>query len=121
MKAALIIPHAEHGGRIELREVDKPQPKAGEVLVRIEATAINRGEIGPRKAHRSGEPRGSGVEFAGEVVGLGEGATASLGQAVMGHCVTGPMSNIWRWISVWSCPSPRIGRGMKRRLSPMCT
>ena len=52
MKAALIIPHAEHGGRIELREVDKPQPQAGEVLIRIEATAINRGEIGPRKAHR---------------------------------------------------------------------
>jgi hypothetical protein len=89
MKAALIIPHAEHGGRIELREVDKPQPKAGEVLIRIEATAINRGEVGPRKAHRSGEPRGSGVEFAGEVVGLGDGATATLGQAVMGHCVTG--------------------------------
>ena len=89
MKAALIIPHAEHGGRIELRDVDKPQPQAGEVLVRIEATAINRGEIGPRKAHRSGEPRGSGVEFAGEVVGLGDGATANLGQAVMGHCVTG--------------------------------
>ena len=89
MKAALIIPHAEHGGRIELREVDQPQPLAGEVLIRIEATAINRGEIGPRKAHRSGEPRGSGVEFAGEVVGLGDGATANLGQAVMGHCVTG--------------------------------
>ena len=89
MKAALIIPHAEHGGRIELREVDQPQPQAGEVLIRIEATAINRGEIGPRKAHRSGEPRGSGVEFAGEVVGLGDGATANLGQAVMGHCVTG--------------------------------
>ena len=89
MKAALIIPHAEHGGRIELRDVDKPQPQAGEVLIRIETTAINRGEIGPRKAHRSGEPRGSGVEFAGEVVGLGDGATASLGQAVMGHCVTG--------------------------------
>ena len=89
MKAALIIPHAEHGGRIELRDVDKPQPLAGEVLIRIEATAINRGEIGPRKAHRSGEPRGSGVEFAGEVVGLGDGATANLGQAVMGHCVTG--------------------------------
>lgn len=89
MKAALIIPHAEHGGRIELREVDQPQPQAGEVLIRIEATAINRGEIGPRKAHRSGDPRGSGVEFAGEVVGLGDGATASLGQAVMGHCVTG--------------------------------
>jgi NADPH2:quinone reductase len=89
MKAALIIPHAEHGGRIELRDVDHPQPKAGEVLIRIEATAINRGEIGPRKAHRSGEPRGSGVEFAGEVVGLGEGAKATLGQAVMGHCVTG--------------------------------
>ena len=89
MKAALIIPHAEHGGRIELRDVDQPQPKAGEVLIRIEATAINRGEIGPRKAHRSGEPRGSGVEFAGEVVGLGDGATANLGQAVMGHCVTG--------------------------------
>ena len=89
MKAALIIPHAENGGRIELRDADQPQPTAGEVLVRIEATAINRGEIGPRKAHRSGEPRGSGVEFAGEVVGLGEGATATLGQAVMGHCVTG--------------------------------
>jgi len=39
-----------------LREVDKPQPKAGEVLIRIEATAINRGEIGPRKAPAQANP-----------------------------------------------------------------
>ncbi len=89
MKAALIIPNPDLGGQIQLREVSQPQAKAGEVLIRIEATAINRGEIGPRKAHRSGEPRGCGVEFSGEVVALGEGATLKLGQAVMGHCVSG--------------------------------
>jgi len=89
MKAALIHAHPELGGQIEINEVDKPQAKAGEVLVRIEATAINRGEIGPRKAHRSGEPRPCGVEFSGEVVGVGEGVSMATGLAVMGHCVSG--------------------------------
>jgi NADPH2:quinone reductase len=89
MKAALIHAHPELGGQIEINEVAKPQAQAGEVLVRIEATAINRGEIGPRKAHRSGEPRPCGVEFSGEVVGVGEGVSLATGLAVMGHCVSG--------------------------------
>ena len=49
MRAALIVPHAG-GGRIEIREVSDPTPAAGQVLVRVRASGLNRGEISQARA-----------------------------------------------------------------------
>ena len=73
--------HAE----LELRDVPVPQPARGEMLVRVKATSINRGDMLARIArHGADEARPAGVDAAGEVHAIGEGVTAfKLGERVM--------------------------------------
>jgi NADPH2:quinone reductase len=77
MKAVVI---SRPGGPdvLEMREVERPEPGAGEVLVRVRATALNRADLMQREG-RYPPPPGApadipGLEFAGEVVALGPGA-----------------------------------------------
>jgi NADPH:quinone reductase-like Zn-dependent oxidoreductase len=71
----------------ELREVPKPQPKAGELLVRVRAASLNRGEIlASIKMHKVHEPHPAGGDCAGEVEAVGEGVTAfKPGDAILGR------------------------------------
>jgi putative PIG3 family NAD(P)H quinone oxidoreductase len=58
------------------REVPLPRPKAGEVLIRVEAAGVNRPDVLQRLGRYSAPPDASpilGLEVAGEVVELGEG------------------------------------------------
>src|SRR5688572_28334627 len=63
---------------LEVREVERPEPGTGEVLVRVHATALNRADLLQREG-RYPPPPGApadipGLEFAGEVAALGSGA-----------------------------------------------
>jgi NADPH2:quinone reductase len=85
MKAVRAIPHPD-GGRIELQDIPAPVAGPGQVLVRVRASGLNRGEITQARELRSGAAITTGVEFAGEVAALGEGVTQwQTGQRVMGH------------------------------------
>ena len=85
MKAAQVIPGAD-GGRIEVRDIAVPRPGPEEVLVRVRASGINYGEIKYMREHRAGNPMTAGVEFAGEVVSVGEKVKDwREGDRVMGH------------------------------------
>ena len=56
-----------------------PTPKPGEVLIRVQAAGVNRPDVLQRKGAYPPPPDASpllGLEVAGEVVALGEGATA---------------------------------------------
>ena len=58
-----------------------PRPAAGEVLVRVAAAGVNRPDVLQRKGHYPPPPGTTsilGLEFAGEVVALGEGADPAL-------------------------------------------
>ena len=85
MKAVLIVP-SPAGGQIGVHELPDPKPAASEVLVRVHAAGLNRGEIGVRKGLKSGQPQQNGIEFAGEVIALGSDASGvKTGDRVMGH------------------------------------
>lgn len=76
---AVVITHAGGPDALALRDVDTPVPGPGEMLVRVQATALNRADILQREG-RYPPPAGApadipGLEFAGDVVDRGSGAT----------------------------------------------
>lgn len=93
MKAAV---YTRYGlpGVLEIKEVDRPLPKAGEVLVKVWATSLNSSDLEflrgkPAYTRMMGllKPRYSilGSDIAGQVVGIGEGVSHfKVGDAVFG-------------------------------------
>lgn len=80
MRAWYLAP-TETALQLELRDVPAPQPKPGELLVRVHAASLNRGELLVR-----GEPRPAGSECAGEVIAVGPAVTEfTVGMRVMGR------------------------------------
>jgi NADPH2:quinone reductase len=74
---------------LELREVARPAPLYGQVLVRVHATALNRADLMQRAGKYPPPPDAPkdipGMEFAGEVAELGAGVTRwKVGQRVFG-------------------------------------
>lgn len=85
---------------VEIRDVAPPQPRAGEVLVRVRATTVTRTDCGMRRPHpwfvRLGEgllrPRHAvfGMDFAGVVHAVGDGVESYRpGERVFGLSPTG--------------------------------
>ena len=64
-------------GGLELREMPVPQPGPGEVLIRVGAAGLNRAELAMAAGHAHGALGGKGaaigLEWAGEVAGVGPG------------------------------------------------
>jgi NADPH:quinone reductase len=84
-----IIEVAQPGGPevLRLATAPVPTPRAGEVLVRVQATGVNRPDIVQRMGLYPPPPDASkllGLEVAGEVVQLGEGALLAVGDRVCG-------------------------------------
>ncbi|GAA3525252.1 zinc-binding dehydrogenase [Amycolatopsis ultiminotia] len=81
-----------HGGpeRVEIVEVRTPEPRVGEVLVRLRAAGLNRADITIREGRFAEAPTPIvlGVEGAGEVAALGDGVS---GFTVGDRVVINPM------------------------------
>ena len=70
---------------LEIRQVPKPEPKAGEVLIKVHATTVSRTDCGMRRPHPQFvrlvagllRPKRTilGMDFAGEVEAVGTGVT----------------------------------------------
>ena len=74
MKTCWIVTK-EHEAVLEWREAAVPQPKAGEVQIRVHASALNRGELVVGGAVHGGPEKMGGNEAAGVVTAVGAGVT----------------------------------------------
>ena len=75
---AVTITQAGGPEHLAIQETKAPEPGPGEVLVRVRATALNRADILQREGRYPpppGAPDIPGLEFAGEVIDAGSGAT----------------------------------------------
>jgi len=72
---------------LQLTEVAQPEPGPKQVLLRLHAAGLNRGEFIPGGLIKAGAAKPAGIEGAGEIVALGEGVSQwQIGQRVMGRC-----------------------------------
>lgn len=88
MRAAVIT---KAGGPdvIEIRDMPRPRPRVGEVLVRVHASALNRADLLQRQGRYPAPPGVPadipGMEIAGEIAELGAGTTKwTVGDRVFG-------------------------------------
>jgi len=74
---------------LERREAPQPEPGAGQILLRVRAAGLNRGELLAARgigAKPGGAPKPAGGEAAGEVAALGAGVAGfAPGERVMGR------------------------------------
>lgn len=83
MKAAYVVETAG-GSALEMREAQTPKPGVQQLLLRVRASSLNRGELLP--TGKSGA-RPAGVEAVGEVVALGSDVKdLAEGARVMARC-----------------------------------
>jgi NADPH2:quinone reductase len=75
-------------GTLELRDVAMPEPAAGQLLVKVHAASLNRGEfILGHGLQKTGTSKPIGMECAGEVAKAGAGVGLfKPGDRVMGRC-----------------------------------
>ena len=71
---AYLIKSDRSGTAIELQDVPQPQAGNGQLLVKVHAASLNRGELirGPVGITKPGPPKPMGSDGAGEVVGTGQ-------------------------------------------------
>ncbi|MCC6609469.1 MAG: zinc-binding dehydrogenase [Burkholderiales bacterium] len=85
MRAFYVLDRPD-GTTLEAREVATPEPGPGQLLIRVRASALNRGELTSLYAGAAGTARPGGAEAAGEVVAPGsEARRFAPGTRVMGR------------------------------------
>lgn len=74
--------------QLEIRDVVTPVPAANQLLVRMHAASLNRGEfILGHGLHKAGAAKAIGTDGAGLVTGIGSGVSGfKVGDRVMGRC-----------------------------------
>jgi NADPH2:quinone reductase len=98
MKAMVIVPNptGKHG-TLEWRDVPDPTPQAGQLLIRVKASALNRADLYQRPgSYPTAMSSGAntltiaGLECAGEVADMGAGVSGfTVGDRVMTMCFGG--------------------------------
>ena len=110
MRAWQVAELGEPADVLKLVDVPEPKPGPGQVLVKVAAVACNFPDIllcQGRYQERPALPFTPGMELAGEVVAVGEGVSAEVGDRVIGQTgtlgggfadyATVPATHIWPW------------------------
>ena len=86
MKSYWIVTR-DHVASMEKRDIPVPQPKSGELLIKVHASALNRGEIFVGGVMHGGPEKLGGNEGSGVVEAVGDGVKDfKAGDRVMGRC-----------------------------------
>jgi NADPH:quinone reductase len=86
MKSYFLV-SSEHSASLELRDAPKPVPGPTQVLVKMSAAALNRGEFIHGHGLHGGGAKAAGMEGAGEIVELGSDVkNLRVGDQIMGRC-----------------------------------
>jgi NADPH:quinone reductase len=89
MKSCWIVTK-DHKNTLEYRDVPQPQPKAGEIVIRVHASALNRGEMFVGGVVHGGPEKLGGNEASGTVHAVGADVTGvKVGDAVFGRVRAG--------------------------------
>ena len=89
MKSCWIVTK-DHKNTLEYRDVPQPQPKAGEIVIKVHASALNRGEMFVGGVVHGGPEKLGGNEASGTVHAVGTGVTGvKVGDAVFGRVRAG--------------------------------
>lgn len=87
----------EYNTPLTLARIDRPEPAAGEVLVRVAACGLNFGDtllVKGSYQEKPALPFTPGMELAGEVVGFGAGAGGfTVGQRIAAYSGTGGLAD----------------------------
>jgi NADPH:quinone reductase len=89
MMRAVVITRPGGPEVLELRDVPRPEPGYGQVLVHVRASALNRADLLQREGRYPAPPDASaqipGIEFAGDIAALGDGVRSwKVGERVFG-------------------------------------
>jgi NADPH2:quinone reductase len=96
MRALVVEELAPDYAGCVVKDIPTPDPKPGEVLIQVKASAVNFPDLMQTRGehqHKPTLPFTPGMELAGEIVKLGEGVTGwQVGDAVAGGSRTGGMA-----------------------------
>jgi NADPH:quinone reductase len=89
MRSWWIVPGAADVA-LEQRDVPRPEPKEGQLVIAVKATCFNRGEMIVGRGTHAPAAKTAGGECAGEIAEIGAGVTGfKVGERVMGRCAGG--------------------------------
>jgi NADPH:quinone reductase len=119
MRALVTDPSAELG--LALTEVPDPAPEPGELLVRMEAASVNRGEV--RRAKLQPPGMVIGWDLVGTVEALGEGVSGvQVGDRVVALVPaggSGSFAELVRAPAEWAVPLPAEASGVEAATLPV--
>ena len=95
---AIAVPHRGGPEVLALQDVAKPQPKAGEVLVKIVAVGLNFADTVQAQGLYPGGPKPPyipSLEFAGTIEGSGEKVMGLTNGGACAEFVAAPRSALW--------------------------
>jgi len=92
---------------LQLQEVEDPRPKAGEVLVGVQAAGVNFADVMMAQGGYPGTPPPpviAGREFAGVVEGTSERVMGYTQMGGFAEKIAAPRNLLWPWPMGWSAP-----------------
>jgi len=102
---AMVVPHRGGPAVLELQDAAKPEPKAGEVLVRILAAGLNFADTVQSQGLYPGGPKPPyipGLEVAGTVEGTNDRVMGLTQGGACAEYIAAPRAALWPFPSSWS-------------------